>query len=485
MKRYEQLASQLRELIRRGDLPPGTRLPAVRVASGAHGVSPSTVFRAYYLLESQGLITPRPRSGYYVSEAAMRMARQLCDAKPRANEPPRSVNISDLVFEVLSSVKDADAVAFGSPFMSPGVFPMQRLGKSYASISRSTDLKKIVAGLPPGDDGLRHQIALRYLMAGLVVPVHEIIITSGALDALTLSLQMLTRAGDVVAIEKPAFYAALQALERLQLKVVEIPVHPVEGHDLSALAQALEQHSIRACWFMTTFQNPTGATLSDAKKQALVELLAKHQVPLIEDDVYSELHFSSEPVRPAKFFDRQGLVVHCGSFSKCLAPGYRIGWAAAGRYAERLERAKWMTTLSASAQAQRAIADYLSHAGYDRFLRKLRRQLATQQAQMLEAVARYFPAQTVASRADGGYFTWVTLARHVDSLRLMEAVLKLGISIAPGPIFAANGEFRQNIRLNYGYPWSARIEHSMKTIGEILIDDSLVATSLAGPVVQR
>jgi len=479
MKRYERLASQIGDLIRRGDLPPGTRIPAVRAACDAYGVSPSTVFRAYYLLESQGLIVARPRSGYFVLAAAP--GAPLHGAASTPNEPSKSVNISELVFEVLHSIKDTHTVALGSAFMSPTVFPMQRLGRSCASVNRSTDLAKMVAALPPGDDALRRQIALRYLMAGMVVHVDEIIITSGALDALTLSLQVLTHAGDEIAIEKPAFYAALQAIQRLQLKVVEIPVHPVEGHDMEALAQALDRRSIRACWFMTSFQNPTGATLSDTKKQTLVELLAKYEVPLIEDDVYSELRFGSAPIRPAKFFDRQGLVLHCGSFAKSLAPGYRIGWAAAGRFAEQLERAKWMTTLSASVPAQRAIADYLEHGGYDRFLRKLRRELAAQQATMLGAIDRYFPAQSTATRPDGGYFTWVELPRHVDSLRLFEAALERGISFAPGPMFSASGEFRHHIRLNYGYPWSPEIERAMATLGELAQDEALVSASLAGP----
>jgi len=482
MKRYERLASQIGDLIKRGDLPPGTRIPAVRAACDAYGVSPSTVFRAYYLLERQGLIVARPRSGYFISAAALGVP--LHGAASTPNEASKSVNISELVFEVLHSIKDTHTVALGSAFMSPTVFPMQRLGRSCASVNRSTDLAKMVAALPPGDDALRRQIALRYLMAGMVVHVDEIIITSGALDALTLSLQVLTRAGDEIAIEKPTFYAALQAIQRLQLKVVEIPVHPVEGHDMEALTQALDRRPIRACWFMTSFQNPTGARLSDTKKQALVELLAKYEVPLIEDDVYSELRFGSAPIRPAKFFDRQGLVLHCGSFAKSLAPGYRIGWAAAGRFAEQLERAKWMTTLSASVPAQRAIADYLEHGGYDRFLRNLRRDLAAQQADMLRAIDRYFPAQTIATRPDGGYLTWVELPRHVDSLRLFEAALERGISFAPGPMFSASGEFRHHIRLNYGYPWTPEIERAMATLGALAQDESLVSANLAGPMRQ-
>ncbi|MEM5300302.1 PLP-dependent aminotransferase family protein, partial [Burkholderia sp. JPY481] len=179
----------------------------------------------------------------------------------------------------------------------------------------------------------------------------------------------VTRPGDVIAVESPGFYAALQAIERLDLRAVEIPVDPVTGLDLDALAVALDKHPIRACWFMTNFQNPTGVTLSVEKKKALVELLAKREIPLIEDDVYQELHFSRDRPLPAKAFDTKGLVMHCSSFSKTLAPGYRIGWVAAGRFADRVQRLKLMTTLSASIPVQAGIADYLQYGGYDKHLR--------------------------------------------------------------------------------------------------------------------
>ncbi len=245
--------------------------------------------------------------------------------------------------------------------------------------------------LPPGNEHLRRQIAMRYMGMGISQPMEEIVVTSGALEALNLCLMAVTRPGDVVAVESPAFYAALQAIERLDLRAVEIPVDPVTGLDLDALADALKKHPIRACWFMTNFQNPTGVTLSLEKKKALVELLAAHEVPLIEDDVYGELHFEPEYPLPALAFDQQGLVMHCSSFSKTLAPGYRIGWTSAGRFTDKVQRLKLMTTLSASIPAQAGIADYLQHGGYDKHLRKLRGALNRQLGDMDSAIRRWLP----------------------------------------------------------------------------------------------
>ncbi|BDU09802.1 GntR family transcriptional regulator MpaR [Mitsuaria sp. RG] len=466
MKRYERFADDIAELIRSGVLGPGQRVPSVRYASQTHGVSPSTVFQAYYLLERRGLIRARPRSGYFVNAHA---PRPFSEPQPQAPASESTdVDVSGLVFSILDSIKDPHTVPFGSAFPSPTLFPLQRLSRSLASASRAMDPRMVVTDLSPGNPQLRRQIALRYMVAGLMLPMEELLITNGALEALNLCLQAVTQPGDLVAIEAPAFYACLQVLERLKLKAVEIPVHPREGMDLGVLAQTLEKHPVKAVWCMTNFQNPVGASMPETKKQELVELLRRHQVPLIEDDVYAELYYSQQAPKPAKAFDTEGLVMHCGSFAKSLAPGYRIGWVAAGRFAQKIERLKLMTSLCASMPAQAAIADYLQHGGYDRHLRKLRYALEGQQANMLAAIARHFPAQTRVSQPSGGYFLWLELPEQMDALKLFHMALAQGISIAPGPIFSPTRRFGNCIRLNYGSPWGDGAEQAMETLGRIV-----------------
>jgi len=158
---------------------------------------------------------------------------------------------------------------------------------------------------------------------------------------------------------------------------------------------------------MTNFQNPTGVTLSLEKKKTLVELLAEHEVPLIEDDVYGELHFQPEYPLPALAFDKQGLVMHCSSFSKTLAPGYRIGWTSAGRFTDKVQLLKLMTTLSASIPVQAGMADYLQHGGYDKHLRKLRGALNEQLGEMDSAIRRWLPQGVRRTHPTGGYFLWL------------------------------------------------------------------------------
>jgi DNA-binding transcriptional MocR family regulator len=467
VKLYEQLANAIALSIQEGVLCRGDKLPSVRQASTSRNVSPSTIFQAYYLLEARGLISARERSGYFVTGGAVGIP-SLPEPIINANEELTQVDVSELVFEVLESIRVKNVVPLGSAFPSPLLFPLSNLARTMASSVQVTDPWSSVDNISPGDTNLRRQIALRYMVDGLHVPIDEIVVTNGALEALNLCLMAVTRPSDTVLIESPTFYAALQSIERIGLKAVEVPSHPRDGIDLNAMASAIERHNPKACWLMTNFQNPLGSLLSDEKKKDLVTLLTKHQIPLIEDDVYGELYFGEKRPIPAKAFDTDGLVMHCSSFSKCLAPGYRVGWVAAGRYSKVIERLKLTTTLSASVPAQVALATYLQKGGYDKHLRNLRHTLLVNQIKFTQAIERYFPEGTRLTKPQGGYFLWVKLPDGVNALEIHRMALANGISVAPGPIFSAQRGFTNYIRLNYGHIWDARIEDALATLGTLV-----------------
>jgi len=466
MTLYHDFADRTARLIAEGVLRPGERLLSVRQASKTHRVSPITVTQAYHLLESRGLIEARPRSGYFVRA---RLGSTL--AEPAMTHPvggSTALEVSDFIFQILDSVRDPAIVPLGSSFPDARLYPLDKLGRFLASAARHLDPVATVTDLPPGNEELRRQLALRYLADGASVSPQEIVITSGAMEGLNLCLQALTQPGDLIAIESPTFYAGLQASERLGLKVIEIPSHPREGVNLDALADALRHHPVKACLFMLNFANPTGSRVSDENKRALVELLHEHQVPLIEDDVYAELYFGREAPLCSKAMDTDGLVLHVSSFSKCLAPGYRVGWVAAGRFANRVRRQKYSTSLATAVPLQIALADYMKHGGFDSHLRQLRRQLAAQEAQLLASIEDHFPAGIRLARPDGGYFLWLELPAQVDTLRVHEEALAHGISIAPGPIFSAKREFSNYLRLNFGHPATPRQDQALATLGRLI-----------------
>ena len=285
------------------------------------------------------------------------------------------------------------------------------------------------------------------------------------MEALNLCLAAVCRPGDAVIVESPCFYACLQALERHGLHAIEVATDPRLGIELAALEAAIVRHRPRACWLMTNFQNPLGSQMSDQKKQALVELITRHQLPLIEDDVYGELYFAEQRPLPTKKFDHDGWVLHCSSFSKTLAPGYRLGWVAPGRFARQVAHQKLIASLATCIPVQLGIARYLERGGYERHLRQLRTSLRNSRDQYIEAIGRCFPAGTRISRPAGGYFLWVELPEGADALALQRQAMADGVSLAPGPMFSAARAFNRHVRVNYGHPLTAKVEQALESVG--------------------
>lgn len=469
---YRRFADELAASISAGVLQPGERISSVRIASQQHRLSVTTVVRAYALLESRGIIESHPQSGYFVRKAAQVAAApattNILPATHPAAQEPHEVDVSRLVLATLKAIQQDGTVPLGSPYPNPALFPAQRIGQMVSKITRSSDSLSVLNDLPPGYPELLRQIARRYLESGLIIDPDDIIITVGATEAINLCLQAVAQPGDTIAVETPTFYAILHAIERMGMRVVEIPTNPVTGIDLDALESVLATQKIAACMVMPNFQNPLGSMMPDSHKQRLVELAHEHGMPLIEDAVYGELFFGNAHPSSLKTYDRDGLVLHCSSFSKSLTSAYRVGWAIPGRYRDQVEKLKFLNTLASPTIPQRAIADYLTQGGYERHLRRVRRSLLQQRDLMRHFVQRFFPAGTKVSTPAGGYVLWVELPSEVEAMELYRRCLVLGITIAPGRIFSVDNRYRHFIRLNYSYPWTAEIEKALRTIAKVV-----------------
>lgn len=466
MKKYEIIAEEIASAIQQGLLKRGDKLPSIRQIQVSKQVNASTVFQAYYLLEARGLIVARPRSGYYV--VGPLRSERLLPHTAADDGTPTTLQVSDLVFNLLERIKDPRQIPFGSAFPSPLLFPLPKLADHMASTVRRMQAQDTVSDIGQGDIELRRQIALRYQLDGKQTDLSDIVITNGALEALNLCLAAVTQPGDSVIIESPSFYAALQAIERMGLRAIEVPSHPEHGIDLVALERAIIQHHPKACWLMTNFQNPTGSLMPESKKQALVAMITRYQLPMIEDDVYRELYFGKQRPLPAKTWDSEGWIMHCSSFSKSLAPGYRVGWVSAGRFAEKITRLKISTTLATSIPAQHALASYLVKGGYDKHLRQLRHQLMLQQLQFSQAIHQHLPPQVRFTLPQGGYFLWLQLPAQTDSLKLFQQAIDHNISLAPGHMFSSQQQYACYIRLNYGHPLTAVNLQAIETLGRLI-----------------
>ncbi|HXI82532.1 MAG TPA: PLP-dependent aminotransferase family protein [Verrucomicrobiae bacterium] len=462
---YEQTADKVGVLIERGTLRPGERVPSVRRLSRQHGISVSTVLQAYMLLENRGLIEARPQSGYYV-----RPRLQALPPEPAMTEPPSGasrVSVDDLVARVMKAMRDPDIVPLGAGGPDPALFPNEKLHRVLAMVARRAGASANTYDVPPGSIELRRQIARRSLDWGCSLSSEEFVTTNGCMEALNVCLRAVAKPGDTIAVESPAFFGMLQAVESLGMKTLEISSYPRDGMCLDALDHATRRHKIAAVVVNLNFQNPLGSCMPDEKKKALVELLARKEIPLIEDDLFGDLYFGQQRPKTARAFDKKGLVLLCGSVSKTLAPGFRVGWTAPGRFQTQVERLKHATSCASPVLTQLAIAEFLKNGGYEHYVRRIRRAYAQQVQTIGEAIGRYFPAGTKVTRPQGGFLLWVEFPKWVNALELHRQALAQNISICPGPMFSPKQSYKNFIRINCGHPWSERIEKALVTIGRL------------------
>ncbi len=463
---YEQVAGKIETLIRTGTLRAGERIPSVRRASAQHGVSVTTAVQAYLELENRGLIEARPKSGFFVRP-------QL---RPRALEPKTSrpahtataVGVGGLLSRLFDAARMPDVVPFGAAYPGAETLPVAKLSRILASVARNAGARGISYDMPPGVEALRRQIARRSLDWGGNLTPDDIITTCGGTEALAICLRAVTKPGDIVAVESPTYFGVLQAIEEQGLKALEIPMHPRTGMDLDALERALKSRTVAACLAVPNFNNPLGSLMPDEHKQRLVEILARRDVPLIEDDINGDLAHDGSRPRVAQSYDHEGRVLLCGSFSKTLAPGYRVGWVAPGRYYERVRALKFTSTLATATLPQLAVAEFIANGGYDHHLRALRGNFAEQTQRMSAAVAAAFPEEIKITRPCGGFVLWIELPEKICALALHERALAEKISIAPGPMFSAKQSFRNFIRLNCGHRWSERAEGAVVVLGRLV-----------------
>jgi DNA-binding transcriptional MocR family regulator len=283
---------------------------------------------------------------------------------------------------------------------------------------------------------------------GAMITPGDVFVTNGAHEALVLALRATTSWNDVVAVESPTYFGVLQAMEGLGLRALALPTDPRKGVDLNALEQVARDGAVKACVLGTIYQNPLGFTMSDDDKGKAVELLGRHDVPLIEDDVYGFVSIDAPGPAPAKNFDRLGNVIYCGSFSKTLSPALRLGWALPGRFATQFLRQKWLANLSTAMIPQLAVADFLKGNRFRRLMQNSARQYARRVMIMREWVLRCFPSGTKCTAPDGGMVLWVELPDDYDAMSALAQARQDGMSFLPGNIFAASDDYRNFIRLS-------------------------------------
>ena len=463
---YAELANSLQTLVEQGTLRPGHRVPSVRRMSKQRGVSIATVLQAYTVLENRGLLEARPQSGYYVRPRAPFLSPEPRMAKPMAK--PSYVGVKDLTAEIVERSGNSDFMPFGAACPHYSLFPNKKLARLLGSVVRRDPSLISRHAMNWGYEPLTREISRRYLQGGVPLAHDELVVTVGCSEALNLCLRAVTKPGDTIAIETPAYFGFLEIIQSLNLRALEIPTSSREGICLEELRDAIKQNDVKAVLVMPNFHNPLGSLMPEEKKKRLYELLCEFDLPAIEDDVYADTHFGDVRPKPLKAWDRDGRVMLCSSFGKTLAPSFRVGWAAPGRYLERVRRLKFTNTMGTAVVLQKTLAEFLRDGGYDHHLRSLRRSYHQQLHLFAQTMQRHFPEGTRYSRPQGGNVIWVEFPKAVDTLKLYREALKHRINTAPGALFSVKDRYNNCMRMSCGLPWSDEVEASLIKLSELI-----------------
>lgn len=462
---YLQFADRIEKQIKSGVLSVGDKLPSIREVCAETGYSMSTVSKAYYEIESRSLIESRPQSGYYVSNISARII-----AEPSSSSPILSVeNIEreDLVDLVYGDMRKKDLTMLSLGFPSNELLPIAKLNKGMVQAMRQLPNSGTSYEEIQGNSNLRKEIARWSFTWGGSLTEDDIITTPGCISAISDCLLTLTKPGDTIITESPVYFGILQLARSLGLYVMELPTNMTTGIELEAVKKTLASNKVKACVLMSNFSNPSGSMMPNEHKQEIVRLMDFYNVPLIEDDLHSDLYFGASRPSSCKTYDESGIVLCCSSVSKTLAPGYRVGWVSPGKFKKEILRTKLYHTISNPTITHEVVGDFLKNGRYENHLRKIRQILNRNCTNYINTILESFPAGTKVSQPQGGFFLWVELDKKIDTAAFYHLALKHNISIAPGRIFSFQNQFSNCMRLSFGLPWSNELRTAIQTLGRL------------------
>jgi len=475
---YKKIEDHILNLVQSGVLQPGERLPSLRKMAASTKVSVPTVAQAYAELESRGVLESRERSGFYVSLDYKRLpAPTLC---PKAKAGQVDMSRPALLEAALRSCHGNSRDPMNRYYPHETLLAGRCLGKQLRSVVLADPVHSATYDPPQGNVELRRQVALRCMNADLAVSPEDIVITSGAMNGIFAILSCLTRPGDAVLIQAPAFILYLRIIEAMGLRAIEIPNCPREGIPVQQVADAIRDFDIKACLFIPNFHQD-GSLTPDSSKRQILEILAEKNIPLVEDDIYSELHFGSERPSLFKNFDPGELVLTASSLTRLIAPGYRLGWLMPGPYKSRVLAHAAMTGARPATPTQMALAEFMRTGGYEKHMRGVREGMAATLSRMQCEVARCFPEGTQISRPQGGPYLWVQMPPQVDSKDVFLAARDKDVVIFPGSLLSYSDAFKNCIRINSRGVWNETLKGNLRTLGEIVTSLANVTEAPAVP----
>ncbi|HWI53636.1 MAG TPA: PLP-dependent aminotransferase family protein [Symbiobacteriaceae bacterium] len=478
---YQQLRDQIRQRIFSGSLPDGTRLPPERSLANTLGVNRTTVVNAYRDLAAEGLVEGRVGHGTVV----------LPPPTPPPDGPVRPMHWASVsepedpvVADINAVVRRAGAISFAHGEMSPDLFPSAPLGQLFANAFST-------GGAPLGYGPVAGYLPLREAIAARTgVSAGEVLMMGGSQLALYLISRVLLQPGDTIVVEVPSYINTLGMFESAGVRVVPAPVDR-DGLQVDGLGEIFLRYRPKLLFTVPTFHNPLGVTMSLERRKQLLQLAARHQVGIVEDDPWGELRFAGERVPSLKALDPGGYVIYISSFSKSVTPSLRLAWLSGSpAVVERIAAARGILDFRAALLSQWVMDAFLREGHMDRHLQALRPVLLRRRDTLVSALKQHMPAGVTWHVPQGGYHLWCSLPRPLRSRRLLSEAARDGVTFMPGDYYGPGDEARRGVRLNFTFPREAEIAEGVKRLAgavrRILKEEGPAEESrleLSGPVV--
>ena len=456
---YMQLAEEIRSRILSGALPPGARLPTVRDLARQLGVTRLTVHNAYSQLQAGGLAEATVGRGTFVAE-----------------QPAAAASVSDLGQELsargvlsdmlrMAQLPGMRSLAIGDA--APDLYPTREFRRVFEEVFAS-GAAMFSYGPPQGDPLLRTMLVDLVRERGVLAAPDELLVTSGVTQGLALIAQTLARPGDAVIVEQPTYLGALNTLGACGLRVVGVPIDD-DGMQVERLEALVRAHRPRFIYTIPTFHNPGGVCLSAERRVALLALAARHDLLVVEDDIYGQMCYDPPHPPALKALDERGTVLYLGSLSKSLMPSARLGYVVATpRLIRPLVAARQADDLGGSMLLQRAMALFLQPGWLGAHRRRSRPRYRARRDTLLGAMARCMPAGVRWTLPRGGFAVWVTLPSGTSATDLYMAAIDRGVSFAPGDVFFAGPAPYPAIRLAFSTLKPEVLAETVPVIGDLL-----------------
>lgn len=380
---------------------------------------------------------------------------------------------TDAVGVILKAAADPKIISFAGGLPAPELFPVKVMKEAVDQVFAERGQEVMQYGAAKGVTALRELVLQRVKEKENVTgQLDNVLMTTGSEQALDLVGKAFVNPGDTVLVEQPTYLCALDVFKSYGANFVGVEMDEA-GMKMDALEEALKAHpEAKLVYTVPNFQNPTGRTMALKRRENLAELAAKYDVYVLEDNPYGEIRFKGQHVPAVKSFDKTGHVFYMGTFSKTLAPGFRLGWVVADEaVVNKLTVLKQSADLHTDNLAQYAVVEFLKHNDLDAHVKQISDLYGQRKALMTEGLEKYFPQGVKYTDPEGGMFLWVEVPGVEDTVELFKQCLEHNVAFVPGDPFYAGEPQPGAFRLNYSNAQEDQIKAGMKQLGEALQDE--------------